>query len=50
VLLFDIGSASYKLDEWKHDFWNVTNIGMNFTLKLIVFTLKMIFTFILKCI
>ncbi|CAG2178221.1 unnamed protein product, partial [Oppiella nova] len=28
VLLFDIGSASWKLDEWKHDFWNVTNIGI----------------------
>jgi glycogen(starch) synthase len=28
VLLVDIGSASWKLDEWKHDFWNVTNIGI----------------------
>lgn len=27
VLLFDIGSAAWKLDEWKHDFWNTTNIG-----------------------
>lgn len=28
VLLFDIGSAAYKLDEWKTDFWNLTNIGV----------------------
>ncbi len=28
VLLFDIGSAAYKLDEWKADFWNLTNIGV----------------------
>ncbi|KAI2808809.1 Glycogen [starch] synthase, liver [Blomia tropicalis] len=28
VLLFDIGTAAYKLDEWKHDFWKVTNIGI----------------------
>lgn len=28
VLLFDIGSASWKLDEWKHDFWNNCNIGV----------------------
>ncbi|RWS10387.1 putative glycogen [starch] synthase-like protein [Dinothrombium tinctorium] len=30
VILFDIGSASYKLDEWKQDFWNVCNIGIPF--------------------
>ncbi|XP_054156895.1 glycogen [starch] synthase-like [Oppia nitens] len=29
VLLVDYGSvASWKLDEWKHDFWNVCNIGI----------------------
>lgn len=28
VLLFDIGSAAWKLDEWKRDFWNVCNIGI----------------------
>ena len=28
VILFDIGSASWKLDEWKHDFWNNSNIGV----------------------
>lgn len=28
VLLFDIGSASWKLDEWKQDFWNIGNIGV----------------------
>lgn len=28
VILFDIGSAAYKLDEWKHDFYNVTHIGI----------------------
>ncbi|RWS29539.1 putative glycogen [starch] synthase-like protein [Leptotrombidium deliense] len=30
VILFDIGSASYKLDEWKSDFWNTCNIGIPF--------------------
>lgn len=28
VLLFDIGSAAWKLNEWKHDFWNNCNIGV----------------------
>ncbi|KAG9510702.1 Glycogen [starch] synthase, partial [Fragariocoptes setiger] len=28
VLLFDIGSASWKLDEWKHDFWDKCHIGV----------------------
>lgn len=27
VLLIDIGSAAWKLDEWKHNFWEVCNIG-----------------------
>lgn len=28
VILFDIGSASWKLDEWKQDFFDVSNIGV----------------------
>ncbi|KAG0424763.1 hypothetical protein HPB47_028029 [Ixodes persulcatus] len=28
VLLFDIGSAAWKLDEWKRDLWNMCNIGV----------------------
>lgn len=28
VVLIDIFSASWKLDEWKQDFWNVCNIGI----------------------
>ncbi|GIY71375.1 glycogen synthase [Caerostris darwini] len=28
VVLFDIGSAAWKLDEWKRDLWNVGNIGV----------------------
>lgn len=28
VLLFDIGSAAWKLDEWKRDLWNTCNIGV----------------------
>lgn len=28
VLLFDIGSAAWKLDEWKHELWNLCNIGV----------------------
>ena len=28
VILFDIGSASYKLDEWKNDFFSVCGIGV----------------------
>lgn len=27
VILFDIGSAAYKLNEWKHEFYEATNIG-----------------------
>jgi glycogen(starch) synthase len=26
VLLFDIGSASYRMNEWKADLWNVAGI------------------------
>jgi glycogen(starch) synthase len=28
VLLIDFGSAAWKLDEWKRDFWNICNIGI----------------------
>ncbi|PRD28487.1 UNVERIFIED_CONTAM: GlyS [Trichonephila clavipes] len=28
VVLFDIGSAAWKLDEWKRDLWNMANIGV----------------------
>ena len=28
VILFDIGSASWKLDEWKHDFFETCSIGV----------------------
>uniref|UniRef100_A0A646QF50 Glycogen [starch] synthase n=1 Tax=Hemiscolopendra marginata TaxID=943146 RepID=A0A646QF50_9MYRI len=28
VILFDIGSAAWKLDEWKRELWNVSNIGI----------------------
>ena len=28
VLLVDYGSAAWKLEEWKHDFWNICNIGI----------------------
>ena len=28
VLLIDYGSASWKLGEWKCDFWNICNIGI----------------------
>lgn len=28
VILFDISSAAWKLDEWKRDLWNVGNIGV----------------------
>ncbi|XP_015795741.1 glycogen [starch] synthase [Tetranychus urticae] len=28
VILVDIGSAMWKLAEWKHDFWNVCSIGI----------------------
>ncbi|CAL1278683.1 unnamed protein product [Larinioides sclopetarius] len=28
VVLFDIGSAAWKLDEWKRDLWNIANIGV----------------------
>lgn len=27
VILFDIGSAAHKLDEWKHDFFEKVHIG-----------------------
>lgn len=28
VILFDIGAASWKLDEYKHDLWTKSNIGV----------------------
>ncbi|XP_015906925.2 glycogen [starch] synthase [Parasteatoda tepidariorum] len=28
VILFDISSAAWKLDEWKRDLWNTANIGV----------------------
>lgn len=28
VILVDLDSASWKLAEWKHDFWNVCSIGI----------------------
>ncbi|XP_076304313.1 glycogen [starch] synthase [Tachypleus tridentatus] len=28
VVLFDIGSAAWKLDEWKRELWNTCNIGV----------------------
>ncbi|XP_014681796.1 PREDICTED: glycogen [starch] synthase-like [Priapulus caudatus] len=28
VVLFDIGSAAWKLDEWKREFWDLTRIGI----------------------
>ena len=28
VILFDIGSASWKLDEWKNDFFDVSGVGI----------------------
>lgn len=28
VVLFDLASAAWKLDEWKQDFWNTCNIGL----------------------
>uniref|UniRef100_T1JDV8 Glycogen [starch] synthase n=1 Tax=Strigamia maritima TaxID=126957 RepID=T1JDV8_STRMM len=28
VILFEIGSGAWKLDEWKRELWNVTNIGI----------------------
>lgn len=28
VILFDIGSAAWKLDEWKKEMWNHTSIGV----------------------
>lgn len=28
VILFDLASANWKADEWKHDFWNTCNIGV----------------------
>jgi len=28
VVLFDIGSAAWKLDEWKREIWDITHIGI----------------------
>jgi len=28
VALFDIGSAAWKLDEWKRELWECTHIGV----------------------
>ncbi|VDL82350.1 unnamed protein product [Nippostrongylus brasiliensis] len=28
VVLFDIGSAAYKLDQWKKEMWSVTRVGV----------------------
>ena len=28
MLLFDIGSAAWKLDEWKRELWEVAHIGL----------------------
>lgn len=28
VILFDIKSAAYKLDQWKNEFWQDTHIGI----------------------
>ena len=28
VVLFDIGSAAWKLDDFKHELWEATNIGI----------------------
>ncbi|KAK6033169.1 starch synthase [Ostertagia ostertagi] len=28
VVLFDIGSAAWKLDQWKHEMWGVTKVGI----------------------
>ena len=28
VILFDIGSAAYKLEEWKRDVWDSLHIGV----------------------
>lgn len=28
VILFDIGSAAWKLDEYKSELWNTTNVGI----------------------
>ncbi|XP_070564062.1 glycogen [starch] synthase-like [Ptychodera flava] len=28
VILFDIGSAAWMLDQWKNEFWDITNIGV----------------------
>uniref|UniRef100_A0A914HA44 Glycogen [starch] synthase n=1 Tax=Globodera rostochiensis TaxID=31243 RepID=A0A914HA44_GLORO len=30
VLLFDIGSAAWKLDKWKHELWETCKIGVPF--------------------
>ena len=28
VVLFDIGSAAWKLDEWKRELWEMSHIGV----------------------
>ena len=28
VILFDIGSQAYRVDEWKTEFYNVSHIGV----------------------
>lgn len=28
VILFDIGSAAYKLDQWKNEIWECSHIGV----------------------
>ena len=28
VLLFDIGSAAWKLDQWKRELWNISHVGV----------------------
>lgn len=28
IILFDIGSASWKLDEYRQELWSSTNIGI----------------------
>lgn len=45
MILFDIGSAYYKLDEWKHDFWNVANIGVDCVVDILVSVLFILISF-----
>lgn len=28
IILFDIGSAAWKLDEYKQELWNTSNLGI----------------------